>query len=412
MDEYTFSPDSCAMEQPSTSAPAAPQTPAGPDLSAAPEVTPAPDPIPEEPTVPVRKPPRNGLWMTVAIIAICISLVLGGYAVWAAKNSAISFGSPVPDIPQSVTPSYNYRTDVSEEDKLTDQEIIKKLTPSVVTIAVRISSQGQTVNGLGTGIIYTDNGYILTNAHVVEDAVSISVTDHEGKEFPAKLIGADTASDTAVIKIEEKDLIPAEFGESSKLVPGDRVIAIGTPYSATLAYTATEGMVSALRYDMNFSTGYTYDLIQHDAAINSGNSGGPLVNVYGQVVGINTIKISGTYENLGFALQIDQVLPIAEELMEHGKIVRPGIGITGATYDADGVQGVYIDSVVPGGPADTAGLKRGDIIVKAGDTDVTTIEGLKEVINSLKIGDTLHVTYRRNNKVSTADLVLGELNAN
>ena len=364
MEEYIFSPDSSLMEQ-------TPSNPPVPEPQAVVTVVPvAPDAIPVAPVIasepeqtapaPVAKPPHNGMWMTLAIMGVCISLLLGVFAIWASRNGVDAFNIPGADIPQSVTPSYNYRTEVSEDDILTNREIIKKMTPSVVTVSVQISAQGQVGTGFGTGVIYTDNGYILTNAHVVENATAVSVTDHEGKTYSAKIIGADSDTDTAVIKIDATDLIPAEFGQSSKTVPGDKVIAIGTPYAENLAYTATEGMVSALRDGMNFpELGYTLDLIQHDAAINSGNSGGPLVNVYGQVIGINTIKISGTYENLGFALQIDEVLPIAEELMKHGKVIRPGIGITGSTSDSDGIKGTYIHSVVENGPDAKAGLRTG-----------------------------------------------------
>ena len=361
--------------------------------------------IPAEP-----KKQRNGTWMAIAIMGICLSLVLGAYAIWAARNAAGAFNAPGANIPQSVTPSYNYRTEVSEGDKLTSQEIIKKLSPSVVTINVQVVSQGQVAAGFGSGVIYTDNGYILTNAHVVETAVAITVTDYKGETFPATLIGADSDTDTAVIKIEATGLIPAEFGQSSKMVPGDKVIAMGTPYAKMLAQTATQGIVSALRDGINFANlGCTLDVIQHDAAINSGNSGGPLVNEYGQVIGINTIKISGAYDNLGFALQIDEVIPIAEELMTHGKIVRPGIGITGASYDSGTVKGIYIYSVVSGGPADKAGLRQGDVILKADGTDTTSFDALKEIINAHQVGDTITVTYLRAGTVYTAEMVLEEL---
>lgn len=416
MDEFIFSPDSCAMEQTPLPREEEASSVSATAVSAESATVTAPDAENNTPATAEKapKPPRNGVWMTIAIIAICFSLALGGIAIWAAKSGAIDYNAPVADIPQSVTPSYNYRTEVDPGDTLTDQEIIKKLTPSVVTIAVTISSQGQTGIGCGTGVIYTDNGYIITNAHVVEQGVSFTVADYEGKEYSAKLIGADASTDVAVLKIDATGLIPAEFGQSSKLVPGDRVIAIGTPYSPNLSYTATAGIVSKMRDQLKFSNGDVFDLIQHDAAINSGNSGGPLINVYGQVIGINNIKVSvsGKYENLSFALQIDKVLPIAEELMQNGKVSRPGIGITGATYDADGVRGVYIHSTVAEGPAALAGLKQGDIIIKAGDKDISSMEDLKAAINSMKIGDTMHVTYRRGNTVHTADLVLAELSAN
>ncbi len=389
MERYDFSPETSLMDQPqSVTIPVQPTETEQVSV----EITP--------------KKPKNGMWMAIAIIAVCVSLLMGTFAIWAAKNSQMSF-----QIPQSVTPSYNFRDNVTEGDKLTPQEIIAKVSPSVVTVSVEgVGEDGQMAAGFGTGIIYTDNGYILTNAHVVEGASNISVTDYNGKTYSAKLIGSDADSDTAVIKIEATGLSPAEFGESSKVVSGDPVIAIGTPYDTNLAYTATEGMVSALREGLNFpELGYTLDLIQHDAAINSGNSGGPLVNVYGQVVGINSIKISGTYENLGFALQIDDVLPLAEQLMNTGKVSRPGIGITGYTYDTPNLKGAFIYTIVPGGPADQAGLQPGDIIIKAGTTDIKSIDELKSLLQSMQIGDSVELTYLRNNAIHTTTLVLGDL---
>lgn len=387
MESYDFSPETCAMEQPAV-------------------VTPVVQPVADVPQPP--KKTRNGMWMAIAIIALCLSLLMGTFAIWAAKNSQQSFV-----IPQSITPSYNFRDNVTEGDKLTPQEIIAKVSPSVVTVSVEgVNENGQMAAGFGTGIVYTDNGYILTNAHVVDGASRVSVTDYNGKSYSATVIGSDADSDTAVIKIDATGLTPAEFGQSSKVVPGDSVIAIGTPYDLNLSYTATEGIVSALREGLNFpELGYTLDLIQHDAAINSGNSGGPLVNVYGQVIGINSIKISGTYENLGFALQIDDVLPLAEQLMNTGKVSRPGIGITGYTYDTDDLKGAFVYTVVPGGPADQAGLKPGDIIIKAGDTDIKSIDELKSLLQNMNIGDSVQLTYLRNNAIHTTQLVLGDLSA-
>ncbi len=392
--QFDFSPETSSMEQVQTPAPTVPQAPV---VSAAiPEETPAPKP---------EKKPKNGLWLALAIMALSISILTGCFAVYAAKS-----GQMIYQIPQSVTPNYNFRENVEIGDKLTNQEIIQKVSPSVVTVMVEVSENGQTATGFGTGIIYTDNGYILTNAHVVAEARNVAVTDINGNRYNAKVVGQDAQSDTAVIKIEATGLTPAEFGQSSKVVPGDKVIAIGTPYDMNLSYTATEGMVSALRDSLQFpELGYTLDLIQHDAAINSGNSGGPLVNEYGQVIGINSIKISGTYENLGFALQIDDVIPLAQELMNNGKISRPGIGITGYTFEMDNLRGAFIYTVVENGPAHKAGLQPGDIIIKADDTVIETIDGLKDALQSKKIGDKVTVTYMRNNQIHTAELVLEEL---
>ncbi|MBQ1272935.1 MAG: trypsin-like peptidase domain-containing protein, partial [Clostridia bacterium] len=387
-----------------------------PEPSEPAEVQPEPVEPVEVPTVdaendlPKEKPRKNGIWLVIGIIAVSISLLIGAFAIWAAGNNDDALTFPQDgeglQIPQSNTPSFNFRDDVTEEDKLTPQEIIAKVSPSVVVVSV----EGSGVAGFGTGFIYTDNGYILTNAHVVDDATRITVTDYYGKTYAATLIGADSQSDVAVIKINATGLKAVEFGQSSAVVPGDTVIAIGTPYAEELSFTATQGMVSAIREGLNFpKLGYTLDLIQHDAPINSGNSGGPLINVYGQVIGINSIKITGSYENLGFALQIDDVLPLAEEMMNNGKVSRPGIGIKAHSNVVREEGGVEISEIVPQGAAEKAGLKKGDIIMKIDDVDVTNFATMKKAIQSKKIGDTVTVTYIRDGQEYTASLVLGAL---
>lgn len=407
--QFKFSPEASSIEQipEATAAPAA--------------VQPLP---PQEPknvsSAREQKKGKYGALLTVTIIAVAFSLLMSAFALWV----AISGNGMTPglgngtgtgqdhQIPQSSTPSYNYDENVTEQDALTPQQIIQKLSPSVVTVLVEgYDDNGQPASGFGTGIVYTDNGYILTNAHVVENTTAVTVRDWQETEYTATVIGSDSASDVAVIKIEAAGLTPAQFGTSASVVPGDSVIAIGTPYADNLSLTSTSGMVSALRDNMSFpELGYTLDLIQHDAAINSGNSGGPLVNVYGQVIGINSIKISGTYENLGFALQIDAVLPLAQEIMNTGKVSRPGIGITGTTYETADMRGAYVYSVVPNGPAANAGLRKNDIIIKADDTEISSIEDLKDFLGEKKVGDTVTITYVRNNTVRTTELVIGELN--
>lgn len=414
--EPTYETPTCAAPsyaaQPAPNAPVQPYTaPAysAPAYSAQPY---APSySIPEE-TPPKKK--KNGLWLALGIIFLCLALLLGVAAFLNAQNKIDEGGygnggnATVNPIEQSNTPTSNVRTDVSEGDKLTTQEIIAKVNPSVVTVKVEVrdSQTGQSGSGFGTGIIFSENGYILTNAHVVEDSTKVDVLTLDGDEYPAKIIGSDTDSDVAVIKIEATGLKPAEFGRSSALVPGDKVVAIGTPYEINLSHTVTEGIVSALRDKMQFpSLGFTLDVIQHSAPINSGNSGGPLINEYGQVIGINSIKIL-TYENLGFALPIDVVLPIAEELMKNGKLIRPAIGITGYSYADGRIEGVYVYTLVEGGPAEKAGLKVNDVIIEMDGESVTTIEELKERIQSHAIGDKITLRYFRNGKVSQTTVTL------
>lgn len=355
-----------------------------------------------------KKTPRVGPWIATTAISLVLALAMGGLSLWISLHpKTVTYATY--DVPQSNTPAYSYRDDVETGDAMTSQEIIRKLTPSVVTVTV--SKNGATA-GFGSGIIYTDDGYIVTNAHVISGAQAVSVKTHDKKTYNARIVGYDSDSDVGVLKIEATDLTPAEFGKSSETVPGDRVIAIGTPYVQSMEYTATEGIVSALRSNEDLvELGYTLNLIQHDAAINSGNSGGPLINVYGQVIGINTIKISGTYENLGFALQIDEVVPLVEQLMTTGKVVRPAIGIVGSTYRGSEYSGVYVHSLTDGGPAAAAGLREGDIILKVNEQTVSSINQIKNYLNTKKIGDTVTVTYVRNNEVRETSMKLIELKA-
>ena len=395
-------------DTPAVSAPEEPEEPA-------PAQEPAAEPIPVTVTVAAPEKPkrsRSGFWLALAIVFLCLALLAGFAAIIKAMNGepeAPHSSSTVTEIPQNDTPQTTNREDIPAGEKLTVQEIIQKVNPVTVTVQVTIrnTTTGQAGEGFGTGVIFTEDGYMLTNAHVVADATAVSVVLFSGKVYPAEVVGADTDSDVAVIKVDAKGLPTAEFGKSSSLIPGDPVVAIGTPYEKTLANTVTTGIVSALRDKLKFQNlGFTLDVIQHSAPINSGNSGGPLINEYGQVIGINSIKITGAYENLGFALPIDEVLPIAEELIANGKIQRPAIGITGYTYDDTRVSGVYVYSIVKGGPADKAGLRVNDVILEIDGKSVRTIDELKETIQSMKIGDRVTLRYYRNGIVSQTDITL------
>ena len=359
-----------------------------------------PSPRPEEAQSSPKKK-RNGVWFAVAaiLLALCTATAfLAGY--WA------NAGTTVFEIPRNGSPTYAVATP-TEGEEMTAAQVIEKVTPSVVVIKVSItdSASGRIGTGFGTGIIYTDNCYILTNAHVIEDANNITVQTYDEKTYRANIIGYDTTSDVAVLKIDATDLTPAVFGDSSTLVPGAEVIAIGTPYSLNLSYTSTKGIVSAIRNNFSFPELNTaLDLIQHDAAINSGNSGGPLLNMYGQVIGINSIKISGTYENLGFALQINTVIPLMEQLMNTGTVSRPAIGIQGSTESNLG--GVLVANVISGGAADQAGLQAGDLITKMDGTRINSIEELKKMLGEKKVGDQITLTVIRDGEIMDFQLTL------
>lgn len=263
--------------------------------------------------------------------------------------------SITPGTTNSTITSYNFAT---VENPVV--AISKQVGPSVVGIKVSYTAQtffGTTeAEGEGSGIIYSTDGYIITNYHVVEEAIKsssakVSVILSTGDVLEAKVIGGDSVTDTAVIKVEKTGLTAAEFGDSDAIEVGELAVAIGNPLGEEFAGSVTVGYISAVNRTIT-SSGTSYSLVQTDAAINSGNSGGPLVSSSGKVIGINTAKISATgVEGMGFAIPINEVLPIVEELITNKKVARPYIGIGGVTLDAayakryNLVEGVYVQTV-------------------------------------------------------------------
>ena len=292
-------------------------------------------------------------------------------------------------------------TPASEDEAdgaLSLQEIYKKCIGSVVSI----TASAQSGKSSGTGIVLSADGYLITNHHVIENAQVIAVQTSDDRQFQASIIGSDEASDLAVLKVDATDLQPAEFGDSGKLAVGDRVVAIGDPLGAQLRGTMTSGIVSAINRDLEVND-RTMTLIQTDAALNNGNSGGPLINCYGQVIGINTMKLrsyySTTAEGLGFAIPMAVAKPILEELMENGYVAgRPAIGISYDTlplafriyYNLP--EGVYISAVYDGSDAQAKGVAAGDIITAVNGTRVTSIDELNRIKNQFTAGDSITLT--------------------
>lgn len=287
---------------------------------------------------------------------------------------------------------------------------------SVVGVTVRSVSNTvfggtSTSDSEGSGIIYTADGYIVTNYHVIEDAISnqsiskVYVTlPNSDEEIEASIIGADSVTDIAVIKIQKEGLSAATFDDSNNLKVGELVVAIGNPLGRELAGSITVGYVSALNRTLT-SNGRTYKLLQTDAAINPGNSGGALVSSSGKVIGINTVKIGATdVEGIGFAIPSNIAKPIVDELIKNDKIVRPYIGISGISLDDNMakrynlVKGVYVAKIESSSAAYNAGIKVGDVIVKIDDKEITTIEELNEIKNSKSVGDTVKITVYRDGK--------------
>ena len=300
---------------------------------------------------------------------------------------------------------------VPQEGGLSLQEIYDKNMPSVVSIICDQSS--------GTGVIISSDGYIVTNAHVVEDAQTVSVLLSDGRRCRAILVGADAVSDLAVLDIDAVELTAAEFGDSAALRVGDSVAAIGDPLGVEFRGTMTNGIVSAINRDVS-SGGRTMTLIQTNAALNSGNSGGPLINCYGQVVGINTMKIgvftdSSGVEGIGFAIPSTTVREIANQLISQGYVSgRPSLGISGQTvstfdqYYFRMPAGVYIEGVEEGSPAGRLGIESGDILVQVGETRISSAEDLETVLYGFKVGDTVTIRFIRDGRYYQAQLELTE----
>lgn len=316
---------------------------------------------------------------------------------------------------------------------MSDQDIAAKLTPSVVCIQnyqvtqnygfmqTDTSDSNVSPAGEGSGIIMSEDGYIITNAHVVEGATSLKVITSDGETYEAQLIGSDTVTDLAVVKIDATGLTAAEFGSSEDLRVADKVMAIGNPGGHELSSSVTIGYVSALnRAIANNTTGYTMEYIQTDAAINPGNSGGALINEYGQVVGINSAKISATgYEGLGFAIPIDTAQPIISDLIQYGYVKdRAVLGISGQFIDSMtgrfyGLpQGEYV-AQLNSSEAQASGLQVGDVITAIDGQQLDSESTLRSAILSKKPGDTVTLQVYRSStqKSATVELKLSEYSA-
>ena len=306
-------------------------------------------------------------------------------------------------------------TVASDEDgALSLQEIYRRCIGSVVSI-VTVTPSGK---ASGTGIIMSEDGYVITNHHVIESAQAVSVLTSDNQEYAASVVGSDETSDLAVLKVEAEGLQAAEFGDSSVLQVGDSVAAIGDPLGTALRGTMTDGIISAINRDLTVND-RTMSLIQTNAALNNGNSGGPLINCYGQVIGINTMKMSNFYslsttvEGIGFAIPIDTAKPIIDELIEKGYVSgRPAIGIDGETLPATYriyyrlPQGIYVTRVYRNSDAAAKGVSEGDIITAINQTNVTSMEQLNRVKNQFTAGQTITLTIYRGGVSSDVEIIL------
>jgi len=293
-------------------------------------------------------------------------------------------------------------------------EVVEGITPSVVNIRVIVKFQDifgqiQEEEGIGSGVIYTEDGYIITNNHVVGSAEELLATLYDGSEYPAELVGADENTDVAVIKIEKDGLKAASFTSIDSAKVGDLVIAVGSPFG--LQQTVTTGVISAKGRDISVSqeTLPMVNLIQTDTAINQGNSGGPLVNSAGQVIGINTLIFSpsGASAGIGFAIPSDTVVNIAEQIIKFGKARIPFIGIEMEENKTD-IIGVYIKNTTEGYPAEKAGIKSGDIITEFDGVEVQNPLELIAQILRRDVGDVVNIKIYRDGEYLNITLELVE----
>lgn len=310
-----------------------------------------------------------------------------------------------------------------------------KILPSIVGIKIEYNvtsklpifgTQAQSsATATGSGIIISEDGYILTNNHVVSsgesesyyqvsEATKVSVTlFNDSTEYEAKIVGTDEQTDLAVIKIDKKDLPKAEFADSDSIKVGEFAMAVGNPLG--LQSSITCGVVSAVNREITDTDGKKYTLIQTDAAINSGNSGGALVNSEGKVIGVNTLKLSGEdIEGMGFAIPINSTTDITSQLIQYSKVKRPYIGITGMDLDEKLakenhlVEGIYVKSIDDFSAAEKAGLKPGDVIIEADGQKITKMDELNKIKNSHKIGDEMKIKVNRNGQEKDLTITLGE----
>ena len=353
---------------------------------------------------------KRGIGLVVVVAVIC-SVLSSFLTVVVLKNNLSASSSSKTSTTQSIS--------INSEGKSTNvyQAVTEKAMPSVVGITTttvstnNMFSMATETEGVGTGIVVDANGYILTNSHVVSDgdAKSVNVLFNDGSSIDGQVLWHDAQLDLAVVKVNKTGLTPAELGDSDKVRIGDIAIAIGNPLGLELQRTVTQGIISGLDRTIKTQTATMTGLIQTDASINSGNSGGPLLNEKGQVIGINTAKTSEG-ESLGFAISINQAKSIIESVIKTGSYEKVTLGIKGydasayAAYAGSQVQeastdeGVYVVEVVSGSAAEKAGVKSGDIIVKIGNTKLASMSDLTKCLYTYKSGDSTSLVVNRDGK--------------
>ena len=371
---------------------------------------------------PRRKRPK-GLWLFIACRAVLIAVVVAA-SLWPSDEKKTRPGkgdnpSSIVDTSEVETSIHRVKGDdsvrlpISEAslEILSPQEIYEKVNPSTVTVV----AEGEEGASVGTGVIMTSDGYIITNAHVISGGKTCWIALPTGVTYDAKLVGFDEPQDLAVLKVEPKEDLPAaEFGDSLTARVGDTVYAIGNPLGLELRGTMTDGMLSAVGRAMTMNGG-TSPMLQTTAALNSGNSGGPLINAAGQVIGINTLKMSNTdleheatVEGLGFALPISDMKPVVDDLIAHGKFRgMPMLGVTVLTVTIEDVGNrVMVQTVAPGGGAEEAGVQANDFILSCDGAAVDHIDDLLTIRRDHRVGDTITLTIQRGSETFDVEVEL------
>lgn len=378
---------------------------------------PAPEPAEK---APARRNRRKGLWIFLACLLV-IAAAAGAAWLWNRSQPPRRDGFDYyydewesQESREITIPTHPYgqgavlAVEPDHGPELTAQEVYRRVNPSVVTVVAQLKDGAS----LGTGVIFTEDGYILTNYHVLEGGSDCTIYLENDHSYAAKYVAGDADSDLAVLKTDLTGLPAAQFGDSEKLTVGDKVYAIGNPLGYELRGTLTDGIVSAINRDV-WVDGRTMTLIQTNAALNSGNSGGPLINQYGQVVGINTIKMSSSYSNiegLGFAIPSSTIRRLVNDLLTSGEIQpEPVLGVTvwslGTQLDED-LWGVEVQSVTEGSAADKAGVQVGDFVVAAGGIDVSASRDLLRARRQYHVGEEMPMTLWRAGELVEVTLVL------
>ena len=399
---------------------------------------PTEQPVPENP--PKKSAGKKALTVILAIAIALTCAILGGVVGGLIANdeegnrldSNFPYNNDTSDNETTVLEGdrQNVTIDINKIDTsklMTAAEVYALNVNSTVGITTSITNTNYwgystTSAAAGSGFIYSDDGYIITNYHVVEDSDSITVSLYNGTTLQATMVGYDESNDVAVLKVNAKNLTPVIIGNSDYLNVGDSVVAIGNPLGE-LTFSLTAGTVSALDREVTFSGGITMNLIQTDCAINSGNSGGALFNLYGEVIGVTNAKYSGnsssgaTIDNIGFAIPMNHVRSIVDSIIQHGYVVTPYIGVSVADVREEAIgygnpQGASIQGVVEGGPAAQAGLQTSDIVTHINGVAITGASDLKKIVSGSTPGDQLKMTIYRKGETIELTLTVGEKTSN